>query len=126
MAEQLVGTIKSITGPVVDFVFSEGGLPEIYDAVTVAVEDDHVETFEVAQHVGDNTVRSVAMGSTDGLKRGMEATSAGAPITVPVGPATLGRLFNVTGATIDNKGDVEAETHYPIHRPAPSFDEQST
>lgn len=126
MAEQLVGTIKSITGPVVDFVFSEGGLPEIYDAVSVAVEDGRVETFEVAQHVGDNTVRSVAMGSTDGLKRGMEATSAGAPITVPVGPATLGRLFNVTGATIDNKGDTGAETYYPIHRPAPTFDEQST
>ncbi len=125
MAEQLVGVVKSVVGPVVDFEFPSGQLPEIYDAVVVQL-DDHSETFEIEQQLGNGMVRGVAMGSTDGLRRGMEAVSDGEPITVPVGPATLGRLFNVTGDPIDGKEPVKTETAYPIHREAPAFDEQST
>ena len=126
MAEQLVGNVQSVIGPVVDFRFGEGDLPEIYDAVMVSMKDGSIQTFEVAQHVGNSVVRGVAMGSTDGLTRGMKAVSEGEPIKVPVGPATLGRLFNVTGDPIDEKGDVAAETRYPIHREPPAFSEQST
>jgi F-type H+-transporting ATPase subunit beta len=111
---------------VVDFAFPQGQLPEIYDAIKVIAEDGAVMTFEVEQQIGNNTVRTVSMGSTDGLRRGMIGTSDGRPITVPVGPATLGRLFNVVGDPIDNKGPVGAETMYPIHRAAPTFAEQST
>lgn len=125
MAEQLVGVVKSVVGPVVDFEFPSGQLPEIYDAVTVEL-DDHMETFEIEQQLGNGMVRGVAMGSTDGLRRGMKAISDGEPITVPVGPATLGRLFNVTGAPIDGKEAVQSDIRYPIHREAPAFDEQST
>lgn len=125
MAEQLVGVVKSVVGPVVDFEFPPGQLPEIYDAVVVEIEGNS-ETFEVEQQLGNGRVRGVAMGSTDGLRRGMKAVSDGEPITVPVGPATLGRLFNVTGAPIDGKDPVASGTRYPIHRPAPEFDEQST
>jgi F-type H+-transporting ATPase subunit beta len=125
MPEQLVGVIQSVIGPVVDFQFSEGGLPEIYDAVVVELEGGRSETFEIEQQLGNNVVRGVAMGSTDGLRRGMEAISYGSPITVPVGPQTLGRLFNVTGEPIDNKGPVEAEDYYPIHHRPPAFSELS-
>jgi F-type H+-transporting ATPase subunit beta len=111
---------------VVDFVFPDGSLPEIYDAVTVTMDDGTDLIFEVEQQLGNNVVRSVSMGSTDGLRRGMAAVSAGTPITVPVGPATLGRLFNVTGHPIDNKGPVDAVAYAPIHRTPPQFDEQST
>jgi F-type H+-transporting ATPase subunit beta len=124
--EQLVGTIQSVIGPVVDVVFASGKLPEIYDAVTVEMEDGSTLVLEVEQHLGNSVVRSVAMGSTDGLRRGMTGISNGTPIQVPVGPATLGRLFNVTGQPIDGKGDVLSETTYPIHRTAPPFSEQST
>ena len=109
-----------------DFAFPQGQLPEIYDAIKVIAEDGAVMTFEVEQQIGNNMVRTVSMGSTDGLRRGMIGTSDGRPITVPVGPATLGRLFNVVGDPIDNKGPVSAETMYPIHRAAPTFAEQST
>ncbi|MBE2240621.1 MAG: F0F1 ATP synthase subunit beta [Caldilineaceae bacterium] len=126
MPEQLSGTIQSVIGPVVDVAFSAGHMPEIYDAITVAMDDGVTLVLEVEQQIGDNVVRTVAMGSTDGLRRGMEGISAGSPIRVPVGPATLGRLFNVTGNPIDNKGPVNAETTYPIHRTAPPFSEQST
>lgn len=126
MAEQIVGKVRSVIGPVVDFVFSEGQLPEIYDAVKVKMDDGIVQTFEVAQQLGNNVVRAVSMGSTDGLRRGMQGISDGQPISVPVGPATLGRLFNVVGDPIDGKGPVNSEVHYPIHRPSPAFDEQST
>jgi F-type H+-transporting ATPase subunit beta len=101
-------------------------LPEIYDAVTVIGDDGQEQIFEIAQQLGDNVVRAVSMGSTDGLRRGTRAVSAGQPITVPVGPATLGRLFSVTGKTIDEKGPVESEHRLPIHRDPPSFDEQAT
>ncbi len=126
MPEELVGTVQSVIGPVVDFVFPEGELPEIYDAVTITMDDGRVQTFEIEQQLGNNVVRSVSMGSTDGIRRGMKAVSDGIPIQVPVGPATLGRLFNVTGDTIDNKGPVETDQRAPIHRRPPSFDEQST
>ncbi|MFZ4848815.1 MAG: F0F1 ATP synthase subunit beta [Caldilinea sp.] len=126
MPEQLVGTIQSVIGPVVDVLFASGKLPEIYDAVMVAMDDGSTLVLEVEQQLGNNVVRSVAMGSTDGLRRGMTGVSNGTPIQVPVGPATLGRLFNVTGQPIDGKGDVQSETTYPIHRTAPPFSEQST
>ena len=126
MAKELVGTIQSVIGPVVDFTFPENELPEIHDAVLVTADDGTVQTFEIAQQLGGNVVRGVSMGSTDGLRRGMRAVSYGAPITVPVGPATLGRVFNVTGEPIDNGGEVAAEVRLPIHRRPPSFDEQST
>ncbi len=126
MAEQIVGTVRSVIGPVVDFAFAEGNLPEINDAIKITMDDGSVQTFEVAQQLGNNVVRAVSMGSTDGLRRGMTARSEGEPIRVPVGPSTLGRLFNVVGEPIDGKGPVQSETTYPIHRPSPSFDEQST
>ena len=116
MPEQLVGTVLSVVGPVVDFEFPEGSLPEIHDAVQVTMEDDTVQTFEIQQQLGDNVVRGVSMGSTDGLRRGMKATSGGQPILVPVGPATLGRLFNVVGDPIDGQVPVDSEHHAPIHR----------
>ena len=126
MPEQMIGTIQSVIGPVVDVAFPSGHMPEIYDAITVKMDDGSTLVLEVEQQVGNNVVRAVAMGSTDGLRRGMEGVSDGSPIRVPVGPATLGRLFNVTGNPIDNKGPVEAEITYPIHRTAPPFSEQST
>jgi F-type H+/Na+-transporting ATPase subunit beta len=126
MSEQLVGSVQSVIGPVVDFVFPDGHLPEIYDAVMVSMDDGSVQTFEIEQQLGNNVVRSVSMGSTDGLRRGMKGVSDGQPISVPVGPATLGRLFNVLGQPIDNKGPVEAQSFAPIHRQPPGFDEQST
>jgi len=126
MAEQITGTVRSVIGPVVDFAFTEGHLPEIYDAIKVKMDDDSILTFEVAQQLGNSVVRTVSMGSTDGLRRGMQGVSEGEPIRVPVGPATLGRLFNVVGDPIDGKGPVNSEVTYPIHRPSPTFDDQST
>jgi len=126
LPEELVGTVQSVIGPVVDFLFPEGDLPEIYDAVTVTMEDGILQTYEVEQQLGDGVVRAVSMGSTDGVRRGMRAVSDGQPIQVPVGPETLGRLFNVTGDTIDNKGAVGTDRKAPIHRRPPEFYEQST
>jgi F-type H+-transporting ATPase subunit beta len=126
MPEQLVGSVQSVIGPVVDFVFPDGKLPEIYDAVTVKMDDGTNLTFEIEQQLGNNVVRSVSMGSTDGVRRGMAGVSDGQPISVPVGPATLGRLFNVLGQPIDNKGPVDAQSVAPIHREPPDFDQQST
>jgi F-type H+-transporting ATPase subunit beta len=112
-------------GPVVDVEFPSGDLPAIYDAVEI-VRDDGSLVAEVQNHLGNEWVRCVAMDATDGLRRGMEAINTGKPISVPVGPATLGRIFNVLGEPIDNAGPVEAQEYYPIHRPAPSFEEQVT
>ncbi|HET9494574.1 MAG TPA: F0F1 ATP synthase subunit beta [Chloroflexia bacterium] len=127
------GTIVQITGPVVDLEFPPDQLPEIYNAVEVMSENPAAGStgggrviLEVQQHLGNDWVRAVSMSSTDGLKRGMSATDLGRPITVPVGPATLGRIFNVVGEPIDERGPVEATEFYPIHRPAPSFEEQAT
>ncbi len=126
MAEQIQGKITQIIGAVLDIKFPEGKLPKIYDAIHIAAPDGGVLTAEVAQHLGDDTVRCIAMGPTDGLVRGAEATATGAPITVPVGEKTLGRIFNVTGDAIDKKPAPEGVEYLPIHRKAPSFEEQST
>ncbi len=125
MAKGTRGHIVQIMGPVVDIEFPSGELPEIYDAVEIP-RDGGKLVVEVEQHLGNDWVRTVAMDATDGLRRGMEAVATGGPIQVPVGPATLGRIFNVTGDAIDNAGPVEAQDHYPIHRPSPSFEEQVT
>lgn len=120
-----IGKIVQIMGPVVDVEFASDSLPEIYSAIQVTVPEQKLDiTLEVAQHLGNDTVRCVAMSSTDGLQRGMQALDSGAPITVPVGPVTLGRIFNVLGQPIDNGPEVHADTSYPIHRPAPSFVDQ--
>jgi len=124
------GRIVQVIGPVVDVEFpDEKTLPKIYNALEIEYEvnDNRTKlTLEVQQHLGESWVRSVAMSSTDGLKRGMEVVDTGGPITVPVGEGVLGRLFNVTGDTIDNRGPVKYEKRYPIHRPAPALTEQDT
>ncbi|MBR1599623.1 MAG: F0F1 ATP synthase subunit beta [Lachnospiraceae bacterium] len=126
MAEKNVGKITQIIGAVIDIKFSEGNLPEINDAITIDTKDGGQLTVEVSQHLGDDTVKCIAMGPTDGLVRGMEAVATGGPITVPVGENTLGRIFNVLGQPIDNKPAPECEEHFPIHRKAPEFSEQAT
>jgi len=125
MARGATGRVVQIMGPVVDIEFPSGELPEIYDAVEIP-QDGGKMIVEVQQHLGDEWVRCVAMSTTDGLRRGLKAITTGEPIRVPVGPATLGRIFNVLGEPIDNRGPVEADTFYPIHRPSPSFEEQVT
>jgi len=120
------GRVVQILGGVVDVEFSEGGIPEMFEAIEVPRENKEPLVLEVQRHLGNGWVRTVAMDSTDGLQRGVPAHGTGAPISVPVGPSTLGRIFNVLGKPIDKKGDVAASAHYPIHRPAPLFSEQST
>ncbi len=119
------GTITQVIGAVVDVAF-DGALPAIYTALTVEREGKEPLVLEVEQHIGAGTVRTIAMDSTDGLRRGIEVVNTGAPISVPVGKETLGRMFNVTGAPIDGKKAVQTKKTYPIHREAPSFAEQST
>ncbi|WP_371372239.1 F0F1 ATP synthase subunit beta [Sporomusa aerivorans] len=125
-----IGRIIQVIGPVIDVEFPPEKLPAIYNAVTVdeTVGEVRVKlTAEVMQHLGDNTVRCVAMSSTDGLTRGMKAVDTGAPIKIPVGKGTLGRVFNVLGEAVDNNPDaVSAEEYWPIHRPAPAFEDQAT
>ncbi|MBP5282069.1 MAG: F0F1 ATP synthase subunit beta, partial [Lachnospiraceae bacterium] len=120
------GKITQVIGAVLDIRFDDGNLPEINDAVRIPTKDGGELTVEVSQHLGDDTVRCIAMGPTDGLMRGMEAIATGAPISVPVGENTLGRIFNVLGQPIDNKPAPTGVTYEPIHRPAPTFEEQST
>ena len=124
MASNTIGRIKQIIGAVVDVQF-DGELPAILNALKVD-NQGKILILEVAQHLGENTVRTIAMDSTDGLVRGHEATDTGAPITVPVGPATLGRIINVVGEPVDERGAVSSEKSLPIHRLAPEFVEQST
>src|SRR5947208_5461327 len=119
------GRVSQVMGPVVDVEFPEGELPEIFFALRVE-RDPNPLICEVQQHLSNNAVRTVAMDTTDGLRRGTPVVNTGRPITVPVGPETLGRIFNVTGDAIDNLGPVTAKTNYPIHRPAPPFEEQVT
>ena len=126
MSEQYKGKITQVIGAVLDIKFTGGRLPDIYEAIHIAMKDGSRLVAEVAQHLGDDTVRCIAMGSTDGLVRGMEATATGGPISVPVGEETLGRIFNVTGDPIDNKEAPGNVKHLPIHRSAPPFEEQST
>ena len=125
MAEPNIGEITQIIGAVLDIKFSRGHLPQINEAIKIDTADG-VLTVEVAQHLGDDIVRTIAMGSTDGLVRGMEARATGAPISVPVGENTLGRIFNVLGEAIDKKEPPKVDEYLPIHRKAPSFEEQST
>ncbi len=120
------GRVVQIQGGVVDVAFPEGNLPDLYEAIEVERPGREPLVLEVQKHLGEGWVRTVSMDSTDGLQRGVPAVSTGAPILVPVGPATLGRIFNVLGQPIDEMGEIKADQHYPIHRPAPSFSEQST
>lgn len=125
------GKIVQVVGPVIDIEFAPKHMPAIYNAIKIDGEaGDGIKihlTAEVMQHIGSNIVRTVAMSSTDGLVRGMDAVDTGAPISIPVGPGTLGRIFNVLGETVDNDDTkVEAADYWPIHRPAPTFDQQST
>lgn len=122
-----IGTVAQVMGPVVDARFPAGELPAILNAVTIDDPERGIHLVcEVAQHLGDDMVRCIALDSTDGLVRGMPVVDTGGPITVPVGPETLGRVFNLLGEPIDERGPVNAQKRMPIHRPAPSFPEQST
>ena len=124
-----IGKITQIIGPVLDIEFEPGNLPAIYNAIRIEGETSGKKfslIAEVAAHLGNNVVRTVAMDSTDGLIRGMEAEDTGGPITVPVGRATLGRIMNVTGDPVDEMGPIESEIRYPIHREPPSLEDQST
>lgn len=123
--ENNTGKIVQVIGPVVDIRFDQDSLPKLLNAIEI-IKDGEKLIVEVAQHIGDDTVRCVSMGSTDGLVRGMECTNTGTSITIPVGRETLGRLFNVLGETIDGKEAVVTEKTAPIHRQAPSFEEQET
>ena len=125
MSEQNIGTVVQITGPVLDIKFAADALPKLLNAITI---DNHgqIITVEVAQHIGQDTVRCIAMESTDGLVRGMKAVDTGSPIKVPVGDKNLGRIFNLLGQPVDNKPAVEGEERWPIHRPAPSYEEQQS
>jgi F-type H+-transporting ATPase subunit beta len=130
MSESAAGKISQVLGNVVDVHFAGGALPPIFSALKVsnpAISDEADNlTLEIAQHVGEDTVRCIAMDTTDGLVRGMEVKNTGAPISVPVGPGTLGRLMNVTGQSIDEAGPIKGVKMMPIHRDAPAFDEQAT
>ena len=126
MAKGTRGRVVQIMGPVVDVEFPPENLPEIHHALEIEREEQSPLILEVQTHLGENWVRAVAMDTTDGLQRGVYAVNTGAPIAMPVGEATLGRIFNVVGQPIDGKGPVEADDYYPIHRPAPPFEEQVT
>ena len=120
-----IGKVVQVMGPVVDVKFNEGELPEILNALTISTQG-RVLTVEVAQHVGDNTARCIAMASTDGLQRGIDVIDTGAPISVPVGKETLGRIFNVLGEAVDNIPTPKTEERWNIHRQAPPYEELST
>ena len=126
--DQNIGRIKQIIGPTVDLEFPPERLPKILNAIKIKDEEKKIDlTVEVSMHLGDNMVRCVSLASTDGLVRGMTAVDTGGPITVPVGPQTLGRLFNLLGEPIDELGPMkDSQKRYPIHRPPPSFEEQET
>lgn len=128
--DKTIGTVTQVIGPVIDVEFKSGELPEVYDALEIITKNDEGNDFklvcEVQQLLGENRVRSVAMSSTDGIKRGMDVKNTQAPISVPVGDATLGRILNVLGEPVDEKGPVEAEIRNPIHREAPKLTEQNT
>ncbi len=125
-ATTATGRVIQITGPVVDIEFPAGELPAIYNAVEIERKGQDPLVAEVQQHLGNNWVRAVAMTTTDGLARGVDAKDTGAPISVPVGEVTLGRVFDVLGHPIDGGPAVKADTYLPIHRGAPAFDQQST
>jgi F-type H+-transporting ATPase subunit beta len=120
-----IGKVRAIRGVVVDVEFPEGELPEIYESLEIERPDGRL-VLEVQQHLGGGLVKTVAMDSTDGLKRGVDVVATGAPIKVPVGPVTLGRIFDIIGEAIDGMPTPKSDTYYPIHRPAPDFQDQST
>src|SRR5512138_809786 len=120
------GRVVQILGGVVDVEFPDENVPELFEAIEVERPGKQPLVLEVQKHIGDNWVRTVAMDATDGLQRGVPALATGHPILVPVGPSTLGRIFNVLGNPVDEKGIVDASMRYPIHRAAPPFSEQST
>ncbi|MEI6108301.1 MAG: F0F1 ATP synthase subunit beta, partial [Opitutae bacterium] len=123
------GKIVQVSGAVVDVQFAENAIPPIYQALTIAFTvggKKQVLTLEIQQHLGEGLTRAIAMSSTEGLVRGMEAVDTGGPITVPVGDGVLGRIFNVTGDEVDGKGPVTYTKRYPIHRPAPLLVDQNT
>lgn len=121
-----IGKVVQIIGPVIDVRFSGDNLPNLHNAIKIEKADGTYLTVEVAQHVGDDVVRTISMGATDGFVRGAKAIDTGSPISVPVGDAVLGRMFNVLGDPIDGLGEVVTDKYMPIHRNAPSFDEQKT
>ena len=121
-----IGKITQVISAVLDIKFPEGHLPEINDAIRIPLKKGGELIVEGAQHLGDDTVRCIALGPTDGLVRGMDAIATGGPISVPVGEKTLGRLFNVLGEPIDEIAPPQTKEHWPIHRKAPSFEEQAT
>ncbi len=125
MENKTTGTVSQVMGPVVDVRFEEGALPAIYNALTMPI-GERTLTVEVAQHIGDNVARCIAMASTDGLQRGTDVTDTGKAISVPVGRETLGRIFNVLGEPVDNEATPETDERWNIHRPAPEYDELST
>ena len=125
MAEA-TGRIAQVTGGVVDVDFGSNPLPDVYDAIEIILKDQEPLVLEVQNHLGNGRVRTVAMDATDGLRRGMPVVNTGAPIMVPVGEASLGRVFNVLGKPVDGGSEVKTDIMYPIHRPAPSFEEQAT
>ena len=125
MANQHTGTVVQILGPVLDVRFADGELPELLNAVEIR-SGDRTIVCEVAQHIGDNVARCVAMASTDGLQRGIQAIDTGGPITVPVGEVCLGRIFNLLGEPVDDQPAPDAKERWPIHRPAPTYEEQET
>src|SRR5438552_7831551 len=127
----VIGKVVQVSGPAVDCEYPEGQIPLVHTAIRIVSEGFEVPTpidiiCEVQQHIGEGRVRTIALQPTEGLVRGMRAISLGHPIMVPVGPATLGRVLNVIGEPVDERGPVNAKLHYPIHRPAPSFEDQST
>lgn len=124
MAEN-IGKVVQVIGPVIDIKFDSDCLPNLYNSIHIDLQDGEELIAEVEQHVGDDIVRCIAMEATEGLKRGMKAVNMGRPISVPVGDAVLGRLFNVLGKPIDNAGEIDIKEEYPIHRPAPSFKDQA-
>src|SRR5882762_9389991 len=131
MAEQHVGRVIQVIGPVLDIQFEQGHLPAIYNAVRITSDRFNLPepldvTAEVQQHLGEGRVRTVAMEPTEGMVRGMKAVDLGVPITVPVGRATLGRVMNVLGKPVDQLGPLKSDTNYSIHRPSPALDQQST
>ena len=125
LSEKNIGKVVQVIGPVLDIRFEDGHLPELLTAIEIMNGDKKI-VAEVAQHVGDNVARCISMNATDGMVRGLEAVDTGSPITVPVGDQCLGRIFNLLGQAIDDQPDPQAEERWPIHRPAPSYEEQET
>ncbi|MBR2054359.1 MAG: F0F1 ATP synthase subunit beta, partial [Clostridia bacterium] len=125
MSDKNIGKVVQVIGPVLDIRFEDGHLPELLTAIEIMNGDKKI-VAEVAQHVGDNVARCISMNATDGMVRGLEAVDTGSPITVPVGDECLGRIFNLLGQAIDDQPDPNAEERWPIHRAAPSYEEQET